>query len=190
MQAELTHILTSGPAVDLTDRDTLVENLIHSYFMMVASEELLNVAVTKSTGGLQDYYKSHLEEERGHAAWLAEDLLTAGVDVTVIDPPIWCTEIVGAQYYTLNHQHPSVFLGYLAVLEGFPVAAERLAAAEIAVGHSLLRTLRYHAVNDIQHGADVWGAVESYGTPATLRNAQYVAHKVVQLSTHLENFNA
>ncbi|WP_405981929.1 hypothetical protein [Streptomyces sp. NBC_00158] len=105
---------------------------------------------------LAAYYTRHAEEERGHDAWLLEDLAAAGAGPAAVPPPA-VVELAGAQYYRIEHEHPVVLLGYIAVLEGNapgPRLADRLAEAT-GLPEGAFRTLREHAELDGGHLDDL-----------------------------------
>jgi len=148
IRAETTHL-------DWTDRIQFIQQLVFMYHVIRASENLLRVAVEQSEKGteLHAYLVEHLEEERGHEAWLAKDLLTAGVDVTQTVCPVEARLM--PPYYAIFHEHPRALLGYMAVLEFFPMSLDLVEELERMHGVDLLRTLKYHAVHDIDHGNDL-----------------------------------
>ncbi|MFD8597376.1 iron-containing redox enzyme family protein [Kitasatospora sp. NPDC059646] len=106
---------------------------------------------------LAAYFAGHAQEERGHDAWLLEDLAAAGVPVGRVRPlpPPLVVELAGAQYYRIEHRHPAALLGYLAVLEGHapsPALAGVL-AARTGLPPAAFRTVRDHADLDAGHVA-------------------------------------
>ncbi|QNE78761.1 hypothetical protein F0344_32875 [Streptomyces finlayi] len=105
---------------------------------------------------LAAYYTRHAEEERDHDAWLLDDLATAGARPAPMPPPV-VVELVGAQYYRIEHEHPVTLLGYIAVLEGHapgPRLADRLIEAT-GLPAGAFRTLREHAELDGGHLDDL-----------------------------------
>ena len=162
-----THLLAQVakrmPRVDLRSTAALIDNLVVAHQLIIASEQLLDFAIRRlETGPLSAferallvYLREHVEEERGHAAWLARDLATAGV--IVADRPLsWhAVQAVGAQYYLTLHAHPVALLGYMTALEGSPMPMADIEALEVLHGPELLRTLRFHAERDIDHCADL-----------------------------------
>jgi hypothetical protein len=73
--------------------------------------------------GLVEYLDEHVEEEKGHDVTLLEDLEGLGVDRAAVArrmPSPSVAQLVGAQYYWIEHHHPIAFLGFVAVMEGFP----------------------------------------------------------------------
>lgn len=131
----------------------LVPNLIFFYHTMIASEQLLIEAEERSEGPLQAYFREHLEEERGHARWLAEDLQSVGIKVSETQIPVEAVEMVGSVYYMVFHVEPCALLGYMQALEreDWPLLPQW------RKDHppSLLRTLEYHAEHDPTHARDL-----------------------------------
>lgn len=144
------------PLVDLAVPRIFVKNAVMVYQIITASENLLRFAATYAKGSLRDYYIHHLEEERGHEKWLAEDLKAMGVEIDRIELDPIIIEMPGVIYYMIAHRDPSALLGYMAVLEGNPVPLPVVEALEQAHGKDVVRTLRYHAENDIHHSEDLW----------------------------------
>lgn len=138
----------------------LVENLRFLYHLMVASENLLEVGrLAAQDDELRDFYTRHLDEERGHAQWLEADLIAADLGVGPIKR---CAMLAaGVQYYLQFHVNPASLLGYMAVLECFPISAGTLADLEAKVGPILLRTIRHHAEADPQHGAELLAFIDT-----------------------------
>ncbi|MFJ9631684.1 iron-containing redox enzyme family protein [Streptomyces sp. NPDC101175] len=109
---------------------------------------------------LRSYLERHIEEERGHDDWLLDDLAAAGGDpartADRLPSPV-VAELVGAQYYWIEHHHPVALLGYIRVLEGnapAPWLADRL-AARTGLPAAAFRTVRAHAELDGGHLADL-----------------------------------
>jgi rubrerythrin len=120
------------------------------WHVMVASEHLLECAIARSSGELADYFRAHLEEERHHADWLAEDLRSVGVEASRTKIPREAMEMVGSVYYLIFHAHPAALLGYMSVLEGVPLKAN-LERWSREYPSELLRTIRHHAEADPGH---------------------------------------
>jgi hypothetical protein len=133
----------------------LVINLIFLWHVIKASEHLLVVAAERSSGELKQYFERHLEEERGHALWLAEDLQSVGVDVTRTQLPWEAVEMVGSVYYMIFHADPAALLGYTHLLEGWPMPEARLRELQEQYPASLLRTTLLHAKQDPGHLAEL-----------------------------------
>ncbi len=149
-------------------RAVLIANLVFLHQVIVASEPLLRHAIARTyslldcpfRAALLDYLQTHLVEERDHAAWLEQDLISAGVDPTDQPLSLHAVETVGAQYYLINHATPAALLGYMAFLECFPMPLEQVAWLEQVHGKELLRTVRYHAEHDVDHGKSLINIID------------------------------
>jgi Iron-containing redox enzyme len=76
---------------------------------------------------LAEYLAEHVEEELHHDETLLGDLEVLGIDrgsVAERMPSPDVAALVGQQYYWILHFHPIAFLGYVAVMEGFPPTPE------------------------------------------------------------------
>lgn len=163
---------------NLNNRWEFVSNLRFLYHIIRASETLLRVASNVAEGELQDYYKMHLAEEIGHDEWLFADLQSAGVPVFPIPPA--AIELAGSQYFYLLHVNPAALLGYMLLLEGFPMPLSRVEELEALHGRELCRTLRHHAEHDVNHFAELSAVidVQSDAQKAIIREvALFSAHR-------------
>lgn len=151
-------------AIDLTQREVLEANLAWMFHVIKASENLLRVghAVARDRM-LKEYYLRKLKEEDGHAIWLQNDLITAGVKHDVI--PRAAVTMAGTQYYMLYHISPTSLLGYMAALECFPAPIEQILLLESFHGTDLLRTSRYHAEHDKEHGRELLDFIDARVVP-------------------------
>ncbi|MET9655222.1 hypothetical protein ABZZ44_33815 [Streptomyces sp. NPDC006460] len=133
------------------------------------------------------YYVRHAEEERDHDAWLLDDLAAAGSGPLAVPPPV-VVELVGAQYYRVEHEHPVTLLGYIAVLEGNapgPRLADRLIEATGLPGGAF-RTLREHAELDGGHLDDLHRVLDDLaltpeGQTAVSVSALHTTHLLTRL---------
>ena len=128
--------------------------------VIITTEPLLELAASKESH-LKSYFIKHLEEERGHDKWLAEDLKSIGLDVNKIPYDSMAAALAGSQYYIINHVNPVGFLGYMLFLEGHPMDLNLVSELEEIYGRMACRTLRYHAENDIDHGSELMAIVET-----------------------------
>ncbi|WP_250518594.1 iron-containing redox enzyme family protein [Caballeronia sp. ATUFL_M1_KS5A] len=159
MQA-MRDVRATYPQIDLTRRDVFLRNLIFIHNVIAASESLLRAACDRSIGEMKAYFAEHLKEEAGHAFWLRNDLATADIDVAALPVLPEAVAMAGSQYYLIHHVDPVGLLGYMAVLECFPIDAAALDKLEEIHGKELCRTLRYHAEHDVSHGTDVLDQVD------------------------------
>ena len=90
---------------------------------MKASENLLVVAMqnTPEDTPLYEYFVRHLREEKSHELWLVEDLQSIGIDVSTTIVPREAVEMVGSIYYLIYHLDSSALLGYMFLMECFPM---------------------------------------------------------------------
>jgi len=73
---------------------------------------------------LEKYYHEHSIEEKDHDEWLLDDLNILGIKrerVLSEKPREDVAELVGSQYYRIHHLHPVTLLGYILILEGYPL---------------------------------------------------------------------
>jgi hypothetical protein len=76
---------------------------------------------------LARYLEEHVDEELHHDETLLGDLEVLGIDGQgVIErmPSPAVAALVGGQYYWIYHYHPVAFLGYVALMEGYPPTPE------------------------------------------------------------------
>lgn len=172
--ADVQALRKEAPVINLADRTKLILNLVWLHQIVIASEDLMTTAILKAPAAakvFRAYMTDHLEEERNHAEWLAEDLATIGIDVNYTPLNRSAVELVGSQYYVINHVSPAAILGYMAVLEGFPFPLDMLEQLEAIHGKELLRCLRYHAENDIEHRKELFKVIDQLDDPIIHANA-------------------
>jgi hypothetical protein len=175
------------PEFYLDDRNAWVENLKFMHAVMVASEPLLETALDQKPlpETVRNYYADHLEEERSHADWLVEDLASIDVKPALID---WrAARIVGAQYYLIHHVSPVALLGYIAVLECRPAPMAQIEQLEALHGKALLRTMRYHAEHDIEHGKALLDLIDTIDDDSRRLIVANVIHTAAWLARALED---
>lgn len=131
--------------MNLLEPDTLRRNLAWVLQIITATERLLSEAAAECDGDLQKYFLDHLEEEKDHAKWLAEDLEGFAIPLNGL-----AVAMAGAQFYLVKFVHPACLLGYMRALET-PIPMPLLEELESAHGKKLLRTMRIHAELDPGH---------------------------------------
>jgi len=109
---------------------------------------------------LRPYYRRHIEEERDHDLWTLEDLAASGFDSdTVLSqvPSPHVAALSGAQYYWVQHHHPAMLMGHIAVLESYPPGQARVDKIREATGlpDAAFRTLRMHGEFDLVHRSEI-----------------------------------
>ena len=148
--------------VNMADDKVFIAYLVMMYQIIVASEDLLEVGIEVSGDiALRAYFTEHLSEEKGHARMLGQDLAKHGVDVSGVPPYRLAVELAGSQYYYILQQSPYALLGYLAVMEGFPMPVQDVEELASIHGESLTRTLMLHAKVDIIHREELFKVIDS-----------------------------
>jgi Iron-containing redox enzyme len=105
---------------------------------------------------LSAYLEEHVDEELHHDEQLLDDLELLGLPrdgVLARMPPSSVATLVGAQYYWIHHHHPVAFLGYVALMEGYPPTGELIETLSARTGYprESFRTFSEHAELDPGH---------------------------------------
>ena len=145
--------------------NSIVRNLRFVYHSVIASENLLLCAIQQlmlsEASSYRDtvlsYFTEHLEEERGHAEWLAKDLTTHGISISDLDNDAMA--MVGSQYYMIHHRSPYCLLGYLAVAEGTPTPISEIEKLENVYGRMLFSFARFHSIKDEEHKIELFEVI-------------------------------
>jgi hypothetical protein len=106
--------------------------------------------------GLTAYLDEHVGEELGHDEDLLDDLEALGFnrdEVLARMPSPTVASLVGSQYYWILHYHPIAFLGFVALMEGFPPTEELIRTLIERTGHPAdgFRTFADHGDLDPGH---------------------------------------
>lgn len=170
---------------DLHIREVMADNLVFSYHTICASEPMLRECALNldPSSPFLSYFVHHLAEEKNHVFWLRRDL--ANADISIINRRLQfdAAELAGPQYYLIRHVSPLAVLGYLAVLECFPMDPVILDALESIHGKEMFHTLRYHSEHDPEHGADVLEQIDKVAPemqPVIAENAIRTVSKLVR----------
>jgi pyrroloquinoline quinone (PQQ) biosynthesis protein C len=128
----------------------------HTVPLLQACRDELPARLRWMRAALDEY----VEEERGHDAWILDDLRAAGGDPAAVRAgrPSPATELMVAYAYDgIARGNPVSFLGMVHVLEGTSVALALAAADRIQAGLGLpdaaFRYLRSHGTLDVGHTA-------------------------------------
>lgn len=180
-------------AADLSSRAVAIDNLVFVYHMIVASESILHECAKTADAKTRRYFAAHLQEEKNHAQWLKDDIECAGASV-YNDVLMACAACAaGAQLYYARHVNPIVVLGYMAVLECFPMPIPIVNELERHHGEILFRTLRHHAIHDVAHGAELIRELDD--VPTSLQglvrmNALMTVRQIAHVATMFGSFNS
>ena len=144
-------------------RELWPEYLILQHQIIRATVPLTEAAVAQArelneplAEPLARYLEEHVDEELDHDETLLGDLDLLGVDrATVLErmPPPAVAALVGSQYYWILHYHPVAFLGYVALMEGYPPTPELIETLVRSTGYprEAFRTYVEHAELDPGH---------------------------------------
>jgi len=160
------------------DKEWLIEFLSRAYAVAVATVPLLKTALQEPMPDeLREYYTRKIEQERDHDKWIIRDLKLLGSAPYLVD---WrFVPLVGSQYYLIKHVAPECLLGFMTVFEQSPMPLEMVAQLEEAHGIEPVRTIRFHAEHDLEHGPEVLHMIESLGDKIdqelVRENAQHTA---------------
>jgi len=105
---------------------------------------------------LADYLAEHVDEELHHDETLLDDLEVVGMERSSVLERIPSPEVaalVGSQYYWIHHFHPVSFLGYVAMMEGYPPTSELIETLVARTGfpREAFRAYLEHAELDPGH---------------------------------------
>jgi hypothetical protein len=105
---------------------------------------------------LARYLEEHVDEELHHDETLLGDLELLGLNrATVLErmPSPSVAALAGSQYYWILHYHPMAFLGYVALMEGYPPTPELIETLIARTGYpeEAFRTYVEHAELDPGH---------------------------------------
>ena len=105
---------------------------------------------------LAEYLEEHVDEERGHDDDLLDDLEALGIErgsalARIPSPTV--ASLVGCQYYWIRHHHPIAFLGFVALMEGYPPQPALIETLRARTGHppAAFRTFAEHGDLDPGH---------------------------------------
>src|ERR671937_241545 len=141
------------------------EYLIRQHQIIRATVPLTEAALARSkvlvgrdplAEPLADYLAEHVDEELHHDETLLGDLELLGIDrESVVErmPSPEVAALVGSQYYWILHFHPVAFLGFVALMEGYPPTPELIETLVARTGfpQEAFTTYAEHAELDPGH---------------------------------------
>lgn len=139
--------------------------------------------------GFAQYLRRHIPEETGHQEWILDDGEAMGLDRQSIlqrVPKESATELVGVQYYWIQHYNPIALAGYIATMEGGPPPAAFF--EEVARRNNLplkcFSSFLYHAKIDPQHKREFDEALDELPlTPAHLELIGISSLRTIRMMT-------
>jgi Iron-containing redox enzyme len=156
------------------------------YYVMKAAVPLLEFAAgqARAKGPGYDPFVHwclcHAEEEHEHPLWFLEDLVAIGCDqqqIVCAVPEDEILDLLGAQFALAATAEPAAILGFFFTMEAHPSDAASIVALSDRLGipKEGLRTILFHAEEDLEHAAVIRDMVERYGHggafPAMCRSA-------------------
>lgn len=78
---------------------------------------------------LRSFYERKLKEEAGHDTMLVADAQHLGRSPEQLHSSLPLTAVaamVGSQYYLIDYIHPAAYLGYVGLLEGYPMTPKQI----------------------------------------------------------------
>ena len=130
----------------------------------------------------------YIDEEKGHDAWILDDIEACGGDATVVQraDPMPATELMVAYAHdTIRRRNPVGFFGMVFVLEGTSAALATRAAGAIqqtlGLPKSAMRYLTSHGALDQQHVGFYEGLVNQLGDEQDRRVLIHCANRFYKL---------
>ncbi len=159
------------------DRDLYLNFLACAYHHVRHTCPLLGLALSRC-GEDDGIYRSgllvYLDEEKGHEAWILDDIRALGGDADAVRrtlPPLAVRMMVAYANYAIERISPYALLGMVHVLEGMSVALARAAAGAILASLSVdpakggFSYLNSHGQLDEEHCALFAGLLERIDAP-------------------------
>ena len=151
-QPLICHVFSGGATQSM-----YVDFLTQAYHHVKHTFALLALAASRTTD--MDYQQAllaYMNEERGHDAWILNDIEAITESRAIAPPSLSCQAMVGYAYYAIEHISPYAMLGSVHVLEGISVTLANQAAHSIkkTLGRSDDSGFSYllsHGALDIQH---------------------------------------
>jgi hypothetical protein len=148
--------------------------LIQAFCVMRSGLALMTAAHDRSLTMRDDavaislaaYLRIHIEDEKGHDLWLLDDIRSLGYDEreVIAAPPCGSVvNLIGSQYFWMNHAHPVSVMGYLILMEGYAPIPSQLDDIRVKSGApaSAFRCLKRHAEDDPSHLAELNNTLDS-----------------------------
>jgi pyrroloquinoline quinone (PQQ) biosynthesis protein C len=153
--------------------------LVETYHYVKHSCALMErsaAALEPARAGLREYLLEHSDEERGHEAWLLDDLEALGYDRKAVEASVPLAEtasLVGRQLYVIEYLHPAGLLGYVYVMESRPPSMRWLSFLrdEVGIPATALTFFERHGDADVRHRVELAEALDRFFTDSRARDA-------------------
>lgn len=145
------------------------ELLFHIYCVVRASVPMMEMTRRRAeemaagdpvAAGIADYLTHHIPEELHHDEWLLDDIVALGekreaVLRRIASPA--AAALAGTLYYWVIHVHPLAWMGYAAVIEGYPPSEDFLhdVMQRTGIPAEGFRTYLKHARLDPHHAREM-----------------------------------
>lgn len=151
-----------------TDRAAYAGWLAQTYYYVRHSTRLLAAAAARFPHGragdtLHHRFGAHIGEEKRHELLCVRDIQALGEMLDTYPEHATTRMFYEPQYYKVEHQTPSVLLGYILPLEVIaPLSGARIIEqVTAAFGPRCANFLRVHAQEDVAHVDRALGLVEA-----------------------------
>jgi len=160
--------------------------------LMQAAEQACQLPAHAGDPALQGfgrYLRHHIPEETGHHEWILDDGEAMGLSRQAILerlPKESATQLVGVQYYWIQHYSPIALAGFIATMEGGPPPAKffKEVAARNHLPLKCFSSFLYHAKIDPRHKRDLDAVLDSLPlTPAQLELIGISSLRTIRMMT-------
>jgi pyrroloquinoline quinone (PQQ) biosynthesis protein C len=158
----------AGRRFPWTDRTAYAGWLAQTYYYVRHSTRLLAAAAARFPHGragdtLHHRFGAHMGEEKRHELLCVRDIQALGLTLDALPEHETTRMFYEPQYYKVEHQAPSVLLGYILPLEVLaPLSGARVIEQLTAeFGPKCANFLKVHAHEDVAHVERALGLVET-----------------------------
>lgn len=178
----LTLLRTAAPTTGLSPEEigkdgaaSYIRFLRATHVYLRASVPLMEAAIERASADPRyryviPYLTQHITEEAGHDVWLLEDIASVGYSCDTASEELIpeLAEIVGTQYFHVNHGNLWLFFGYMYALETGSPSGRLIDELKLTTGlpSSAFRTLVEHQELDGDHSAELAELIDGFDLSA------------------------
>jgi thiaminase len=158
LDACVDRMATAGQLFPWADRTAYLGWLAQTYYYVRHSTRLLAAAAarfphTAEGDRLHQRFGAHISEEKRHELLALHDIKALGGTIEALPEHATTRMFYEPQYYKVEHQAPSVLLGYILPLEVIaPQAGNQVVElVSAAFGAKCTSFLKVHASEDVEH---------------------------------------